>query len=95
MEFLCILENVGETRSFTKQNGGSVNVVDVTLKSGADVVQASCFDELADAISKGEIKKGPLYHANVRFSVRSGEKGTFQSARVNDLHLVFDNTQVF
>ena len=95
MEFLCILENVGEKRSFTKQSGGSGNVIDVTLKSGADIIQASCFDELADAISTGEVKKGPLYHANVRFTVRSGEKGTFQSARIDALHLVFDNTQVF
>lgn len=95
MEILCVLENVGELRQFDGNNGGKVSVVDVTLKSGADVLQASAFDELAKGITSGEIGKNTLYFANVRFSVRRTEKGTFQSGRIESMHKVFDADKCF
>lgn len=95
MEVLCVLENAKEPRSFDGNNGGKVEVCDITLKSGADVIQASAFDDLAKGISSGEIRKGVLYMANLRFSVRTTEKGSFQSCRVESLHKVFEGDKVY
>lgn len=87
MEVLCIISEKGETRQIDGARG-KIDVVDVVVKSGNDEIKASAFDDLAKEIVNGTIKEGALYKANIAFTVRSTEKGTFQSARIERMGLL-------
>ena len=89
MQILCTVSEKSELRVVNTQHG-EMKVVDVTLKSGSDEIQAAAFDDLAVKLNDGSIHAEALYQANLAFSLRKGEKGTFQSARIIQLDLIFD-----
>lgn len=88
MELICIILEKSEIRSIDGARG-KIDVVDVVLKSGCDEIKASAFDDLARDIVQGNVKEGALYKAIVSFSVRSTEKGSFQSARIDRMGLLY------
>lgn len=89
MELLCNISEKGEERTL-KGVRGEIKVVDVTLKSGADQVRASAFDDLAKAIVDGQLHEGALYKASVTFTIRETEKGKFQSCRIDRMDLLYE-----
>lgn len=89
MELLCNISEKSELRSIDGAKG-KIEVVDVVLKSGADEIKASAFDELAKKIAGGEVHVAALYKANVTFTIRSTEKGNFQSARIDRMDVLYE-----
>lgn len=89
MEVLCNISEKSELRTLNSARG-EIQVIDVTLKSGADQIRASAFDDLAKRIASGDIHVAALYKANVAFSIRDGEKGKFQSARIERIELLYE-----
>ena len=47
-------------------------------------------DDLAKEIVNGTIHEGALYRANIVFTIRSTEKGKFQSARIERMGLLYE-----
>lgn len=89
MEVLCIISEKGELRQIDGTKG-KIDVVDVIVKSGNDEFRASAFDDLAKEIVNGTIHEGALYRANIVFTIRSTEKGKFQSARIERMGLLYE-----
>lgn len=89
METLCILSEVKQVRTFNGARG-EVKVAEVNLKSGADVIQASAFEELATKFENGTLKKGVLYKVDLFFSIQKGEKGEFQKCTINKIDVIYD-----
>lgn len=94
MEVLCIISEKGELRQVDGARG-KIDVVDVVVKSGNDEIRASAFDDLAKEIAEGKIKEGTLYKANIAFTMRSTEKGKFQSARIERMGLLYEFIPTF
>lgn len=89
MQILCILESVGESRTF-QVAGDDILAVDLILKSGSDVIIATAFDKLADRIIKGGKNGKKLFSASLTFATRTKDERTFQSCRLNDLVEIFE-----
>jgi uncharacterized lipoprotein YajG len=51
---------------------------------------ASVFDDLATAVSEGQVKKGVLYKADIAVTVREHEGKLFNSLRVTRLDVLID-----
>lgn len=94
MDLICIISEKSELRTFSGAKG-EITVMDVVLKSGSDVIQASCFDELAKKIDEGKLPKQGLYKATVAFSLRRGEKGAFQACRLERMDLLYNYEGMF
>lgn len=94
MELICIISEKSEIRSIDGARG-KIDVVDVVLKSGCDCIKASAFDETAKSIADGTVKEGALYRANVTFTIRQTEKGSFQSARIDKMDLLYEYIPTF
>ena len=94
MEVTCVILEKGELRSVDGARG-KIDVVDVVVKSGSDEIKVSAFDDLAKEIADGTIKEGALYKVNIAFTIRSGEKGKFQSARIERMGLLYEYVPTF